>query len=284
MILSPTRQSLLESLGPVRDAGLRLGLVPTMGSLHEGHLSLVDLAREQSDFLAVSIFVNPLQFAPGEDLAQYPRDLARDLRLLRERGVDLVFSPSVEEMYPDGDPQVVVDPGAMGRVLCGKYRPDHFQGVLTVVARLFGLVRPQVAVFGQKDFQQAVLIRRMVRDLEMGVEVVLGPIAREPDGLALSSRNVFLSREERSQANGLRRSLLSVQAAFEGGIRSGPELEKILFEAMKGYPLLSMQYGEVVHPESLASQETATPGSVVAVAVHCGLTRLIDNHALVEEG
>jgi pantoate--beta-alanine ligase len=251
-----------------------------MGYLHNGHLSLVDLAREQSDFLAVSIFVNPLQFGPGEDLDRYPRDLDRDLSLLEKRGVDLVFSPSTEEMYPQGEPQVVVDPGPMAQRLCGRYRPGHFRGVLTVVARLLGLFGPQVAVFGRKDYQQAVLVRRMVQDLEMGVDVVLGPIVREEDGLALSSRNVFLSADQRAQAVGLWRCLQAVQRAFGGGNRSGADLRAVLASVIAEYPLLELQYGEIVEPDSLEPLERAVPGAVVAVAAHCGGTRLIDNHVL----
>jgi pantoate--beta-alanine ligase len=252
-----------------------------MGYLHEGHLSLVDLARGASDFLVASIFVNPLQFGPEEDLAQYPRDLDRDLALLEERDVDLVFHPPVEEMYPAGNPEVFVDPGPMGERLCGRYRPGHFRGVLTVVARLFGLLRPHVAAFGRKDFQQAVLIQRMVQDLEMGVEILLGPTVREEDGLALSSRNVFLSPEDRRDAAGLQRSLLEVQRAFEEGERSRRALLRLLGEGLKRYPRLSLQYGEVVDPRTLDALEVARSGSVVAVAAHCGSTRLIDNHQLM---
>lgn len=280
MILATTRKDLGDALASARKRGGRIGLVPTMGYLHEGHLSLVDLARERSDLLAVSIFVNPLQFGPTEDLDRYPRDLERDLPLLRGRGVDLVFCPSVGEMYPDGHPRIVVDPGPMGRRLCGRYRPGHFSGVLTVVARLFGLFRPRIVVFGQKDYQQATLIRRMVRDLEMDVDVLLGSIVREPDGLALSSRNVFLSPEERADAPGLRRGLLEVQRVFEGGTRARDALEVVLAEVVGDHDLLSLQYGEVVHPDSLEPVEMAVPGSVVAAAAHCGGTRLIDNHIL----
>jgi pantoate--beta-alanine ligase len=251
-----------------------------MGYLHEGHLSLVDLARERSEFLAVSIFVNPLQFGPGEDLDRYPRDLDRDLTLLRGRGADLVFSPSVEEMFPAGELQVGFDPGPMSQCLCGEYRPGHFGGVLTVVARLFALFRPQVALFGQKDYQQVVLIRRMVRELEMGVEVAMGPIVREEDGLALSSRNVFLSRDERADAAGLNRGLQEVQRAFDEGNRSGQKLRRVLVRELGRHPLLQLQYGEIVHPDSLEPLETVVPGAVVMVAVHCGRTRLIDNHIL----
>ncbi len=283
MILAATRSDLLEALSSVRERGLRLGLVPTMGFLHEGHLSLLDIARRETDFLAVSIFVNPLQFGPGEDLDRYPCDLGRDLSLLEERGVDLVFHPSRQEMYPWGDPVVMVDPGPLGRRLCGEFRPGHFRGVLTVVARLFNLFRPRVAVFGQKDYQQAVLIRRMVRDLDLDVEVRLGPIVREADGLAMSSRNVFLSLEERAHAGGIHRSLLRVQGAFEAGERSLGVLQRLLVRELETHDLLKLQYGEIVHPESLEPLDSVGPGAVVAVAVHCGKTRLIDNVVLSGE-
>lgn len=280
MILATTRQELREALAAARGAGQRVGLVPTMGSLHEGHLSLVDLARTRAEFLTASIFVNPLQFGVGEDLDRYPSDLERDVALLEARGVDLVFHPSAEEVYPGGDPEVTVDPGSMGRVLCGAFRPGHFQGVLTVVARLFGLFRPDVAAFGQKDFQQGVLIRRMVRDLEMEVEVLLGDIIREEDGLAMSSRNAFLTPSERADALGIRRGLLAVEGAFLAGITSADALRGILRDEMGRHPALAFQYGEVVHPERLEPVESASPGSVVAVAAHCGSTRLIDNQIL----
>lgn len=283
MIVAATRRDLREALASARGEGLRIGLVPTMGYLHEGHLSLVDLARGTSDFVAASIFVNPLQFGPHEDLNRYPRDVERDLALLRGKGVDLVFLPELQEMYPQGDPVVTVDPGPLGRRLCGGFRPGHFRGVLTVVARLFGLFRPQVAVFGQKDYQQAVLIRRMVRDLELQVEVQLGPIVREADGLAMSSRNVFLSPEERIHALGIHRSLLHVQDAFQAGERSTGALRDLLVREVEAYNLLELQYGEIVHPESLESLDAVLPGAVVAVAAHCGATRLIDNLVLKGE-
>ena len=280
MILAATRQELGQGLDPPRRAGLALGLVPTMGYLHQGHLSLVDLAREEVDFLSVSIFVNPLQFSAGEDLGHYPRDLEGDLALLEARGVDLVFHPSVEEMYPEGEPLVTVDPGPMGSLLCGAYRPGHFRGVLTVVARLFGLVRPSVAAFGRKDFQQAVLIERMVKDLEMGVELLLGAIVREEDGLAMSSRNVLLDAGERASAPALRRGLLAVNEAFGSGVESAESLKKLWHEKMKDHPLLETQYAEVVNPDTLAPIDAVVPGSVLAVAAHCGSTRLIDNQIL----
>ncbi len=280
MILVHTRTALREALARLRREGGTLGLVPTMGYLHEGHLSLVDLARKKAGRVAVSIFVNPLQFAPGEDLARYPRDLERDLALLEGRGTDLVFHPDGEEMYPGGEPLVTVDPGPMALGLCGASRPAHFRGVLTVVARLFGLFRPEAAVFGQKDYQQAVLIRRMARDLEMEVEVLLGPIVREGDGLALSSRNLYLGPEERKAAPGLYRALLAVQGAFDGGQRSRKALLGLLAAEVGRSPLLGLEYGEAVHPETLDPVDPVTPGTVVALAARCGGTRLLDNHIL----
>ena len=280
MILATTRQELREALAAAQEGGQRVGLVPTMGYLHEGHLSLVDLARARAEFLTVSIFVNPLQFGAGEGLNRYPSDLERDLALLEARGVDLVFHPSLEEMYPGGDPEVTVDPGSMGRVLCGAFRPGHFGGVLTVVARLFGLFRPDVAAFGRKDFQQGVLIRRMVRDLEMEVEVLLGEIIRAEDGLAMSSRNVFLTPSERADALGIRKGLLAVDRAFLAGTTSADALQRILMDEVERHPALAFQYGEVVHPERLEPVGSASPGDVLVVAAHCGSTRLIDNQIL----
>ncbi|HEX5871571.1 MAG TPA: pantoate--beta-alanine ligase, partial [Longimicrobium sp.] len=198
----------------VRAGGGTVALVPTMGYLHEGHMSLVDRAREQAGWVAVSIFVNPMQFGPKEDLARYPRDLERDLEMARARGVDLVFAPEVEEMYPHGEPQVSVVPGALAERMEGAIRPGHFRGVLTVVAKLFGIFQPDVAVFGQKDFQQAALIARMARDLDQGVRVEVAPIVREADGLAMSSRNVYLSGEERERARALSRGLERSRALF----------------------------------------------------------------------
>jgi pantoate--beta-alanine ligase len=280
VIVVETRSRLTEVLAAQRQTGHRLGLVPTMGYLHEGHLSLVDLARANSDVLAVSIFVNPLQFGPEEDLGRYPRDLERDLAALRAREVDLVFHPSVEEMYPAGAPRVTVDPGEMGRILCGAYRPGHFRGVLTVVARLFGLFAPRKAFFGQKDYQQLTLVRRMARDLELDVEVVAGKTVREEDGLALSSRNVFLTDEARKDAVGLFRGLSAVQEAHAQGERASEILRRILEEEIGSYPGLRLQYAEMVHPDTLEPVDPVAPGSVVAVAGFCGSTRLIDNWTL----
>lgn len=277
MIVARTRVDLAEALVHFRAGGETVGLVPTMGYLHEGHLSLVDHAAELVDAVAVSLFVNPLQFGPSEDLDAYPRDEARDLALLEARGTHLVFAPTVDEMYPSGESPVTVSPGPMGRWLCGPHRPGHFTGVLTVVAKLFGLLRPDVAVFGRKDFQQAVLIRRMSADLDLGVRVVASAIVREADGLALSSRNAYLSAEERAQAVGLIMGLRAAAAAYDGGERASGPLLEVLRAEVASRPLLKLQYAEVVDPGTLTSVAEANSGAVVALAAFCGTTRLIDN-------
>ncbi len=248
-----------------------------MGYLHEGHLSLVDRAGTLADHVVASIFVNPLQFSPSEDLSAYPRDEARDLERLEARGTEVVFAPSVDEMYPDGDPVVTVSAGAMGRRLCGAFRPGHFNGILTVVARLFGLVRPEVAVFGRKDLQQAVLVGHMVRDLELGVRVEIVPTVRETDGVAMSSRNAYLSADERGQAPGLRESLLAARQLVVRGERRSRMLLDEVRRRLGGFPLVELQYVEAVDPDTLESRDEAVPGTVVALAAFCGTTRLIDN-------
>ena len=282
MIVARTRAELARGLDSlqVRTSGRRLGFVPTMGYLHEGHLTLVDLACERADVVATSIFVNPLQFGPGEDLAAYPRDPHRDLALLEVRGTDLAFLPGVEEVYPGGPPRVTVDPGALGDRLCGAFRPGHFRGVLSVVAKLFGLVRPDLAVFGRKDFQQLTLIERMSRELELGVQIVPGPTVREPDGLAMSSRNSYLRPAERAAAPALARALGDAAARFERGERSAPALLAGVSEAVRAAALLELQYAEVVDPVSLDPVDPVEPGSVLALAAFCGRTRLIDNVTL----
>jgi pantoate--beta-alanine ligase len=274
-----TRSELTPALDEVRAAG-STALVPTMGYLHEGHLSLVDRAREVADSVAVSIFVNPLQFGPGEDLDRYPRDEARDLALLEARGVALAFCPAEDDMYPDGQPKVTVDPGVLGQRLCGAHRPGHFQGVLTVVAKLFGLVRPDMAVFGAKDFQQGVLVRRMVSDLDIGVRIVMAPTVREPDGLAMSSRNANLTSEQRNAALGLVRGLRAAEEAFRAGERSAETLLDRLRDEAGRHRGLALQYAEIVDPHTLERVGAAASGSVVAVAGYTGPTRLIDNLVL----
>lgn len=272
-----TRGELAGALAGIREGRRSVGLVPTMGFLHEGHLSLVDRAAALADRVAVSLFVNPLQFGPSEDLAAYPRDEARDLDLLRRRGVALVFAPSVAAMYPEGEPVVTVSPGALERRLCGAFRPGHFRGVLTVVAKLFGLMRPDVAVFGRKDFQQAVLVARMVRDLELGVRVETGPIVRESDGLAMSSRNVYLSPDERRQALGLHAGLSAAASRWAAGETRSERLLDEIRRAVVERPLLALQYAEAVDPATLEGRDVALSGTVLAIAAFCGTTRLIDN-------
>jgi pantoate--beta-alanine ligase len=272
-----TKAELRESAEAMRRAGERVALVPTMGALHPGHLSLVERAFERADRVVLSVFVNPLQFGPAEDLDRYPRDLERDLELARSTGVDLVFTPDPDEMYPGGTPEITVDPGVMGERLCGAFRPGHFRGVLTVVAKLFTLVHPDVAVFGEKDFQQLVLIRRMARDLDLGVEVDGAPIHREEDGLAMSSRNALLSADARSEAAAIPRALVRVLSRFDEGERRTDALAQAFREAIEARPTLRLQYAEIVDPETLEGVEQASEESVAAVAVFAGETRLIDN-------
>jgi pantoate--beta-alanine ligase len=253
-----------------------VGLVPTMGSLHEGHLALVDRARELTDFVVMSVFVNPTQFGPGEDFLRYPRDLAHDTELAEHRGVALLFAPEPIEVYPDDAPVVTVEPGTMGQRLCGLSRPGHFRGVLTVVAKLFGMAQPDVAVFGQKDYQQAALVRRMVRDLDMAVRVEVAPTVRDPDGLALSSRNEYLSAADRVRARSLSVGLFAAAEAFRAGETDAGRLKIRVRGIMRGADV-EPEYVELVDGGTLEPLDSATAGSVLAVAGRVGATRLIDN-------
>ena len=255
-----------------------VALVPTMGALHAGHGALLDRARREVGPAApvvVSVFVNPLQFAPGEDLDRYPRTLDADLEICAEHGVDVVFAPRVDEVYPGGDPQVTVSPGPLAEVLEGASRPTHFAGVLTVVAKLFGLVRPDVAVFGEKDYQQLALIRRMVADLCMGLEVVGGETVREPDGLALSSRNRFLGPEDRAQALALSRALFAARAAATGGAQAALAAAHAELDGATG---IDLDYLSLTAPD-LGPAPVSGPARLL-VAARVGSTRLIDNVAL----
>jgi pantoate--beta-alanine ligase len=278
MRLSRTREETRTWTSSCRVAGETIALVPTMGYLHDGHLSLIERAREEADRVVVSIFVNPLQFGPSEDFESYPRDLDRDLDLCDEAGAHHAFSPSVEEMYPRGEPWVNVTPVRGADRLCGASRPGHFAGVLTVVAKLFGIVRPDVAVFGQKDYQQLVLIRRMVEDLEMDVSVVGAPIVREPDGLAMSSRNTYLTPEERRRALALSGALQRCRDAFAKGERNVERFRGLLMEVER--PGVALEYGEIVHPDTLEPVDVVFEGAVCALAARVGKTRLIDNAIL----
>ncbi|MFI5314712.1 MAG: pantoate--beta-alanine ligase [Myxococcota bacterium] len=265
-----------------RGLGRRVALVPTMGALHEGHLSLVRVAYHHADRVVVSIFVNPTQFGPAEDFARYPRDLARDVELLRKVGADVVFAPPVEEIYPGGD-ATWVEVERLTSGLCGRSRPGHFRGVTTVVARLFNAARPHVAVFGEKDYQQLAVIRRMARDLAFGVEVIGGPIVREPDGLAMSSRNVFLSARARQQATALHAALHEARALVRGGVRDGAALCNEARQRIEKEPLAQIDYVELVDAETLEPLRQLRAPAVLALAVRFEGTRLIDNTLLEAE-
>jgi pantoate--beta-alanine ligase len=257
-----------------------VGLVPTMGALHAGHISLVDLSRGQCDLTIASIFVNPLQFGPNEDLAKYPRPLEDDLALLEKAGCDAVFLPSVEDLYPAGASTYVVEE-SVSLPLCGAFRPGHFRGVATIVLKLFNLVQPTRAFFGQKDAQQCAVIERMVRDLDVPVEVVRGAIIREADGLAMSSRNVYLSPEERRLAPLIRQSILAASDAYEAGKRDAARLTEIGRSLLEREPAFTVQYWEIRDPESLEPlQAIGNKGALIAVAAYLGKTRLIDNQLL----
>ncbi len=256
-----------------------VGFVPTMGYLHEGHISLARRARAECRSVVVSIFVNPTQFGPSEDLAKYPRDLERDLRLLEPVGVDLVWTPTPEAMYPPGF-QTWVEVEGLTRPLEGAARPGHFRGVTTVVAKLFNAVQPQVAYFGQKDAQQAAVIRRMTRDLDFPVEVVVCPTVREADGLAMSSRNAYLSAEERRAATVLFRALSAAKEAFEQGERDADRLRQIMTETVNAEPLAKLQYVSCADYDTLEELENVSGKSLLSMAVFIGKTRLIDNFVL----
>ena len=267
----------------VRRAGRRLGFVPTMGALHEGHLSLVRAARASCDVVAASIFVNPTQFGPNEDLAKYPRSFERDRELLEREGVELLFAPAVEEMYPTGGqecpptPVTWVTVEGLSDKLDGRSRPGHFRGVTTVVAKLFHVVEPDAAFFGQKDAAQVAIIRRMVRDLNLPVEIVVCPIVREADGLAMSSRNAYLDAEQRKRALVLHRSLMRVQQLAEAGERDAARLVAAGREEIAGESSVRLDYFEIVDPDTLDPVADVSGGALVAVAAFVGSTRLIDN-------
>jgi pantoate--beta-alanine ligase len=263
----------------LRRAGNRLGFVPTMGALHQGHLSLVQAARAASDVVAASIFVNPTQFGPNEDLAKYPRSFERDCELLEGAGVELLFAPAVEEMYPAGAVTWVTVEGLSDK-LDGRSRPGHFRGVTTVVAKLFHIVEPDAAFFGQKDAAQVAIIRRMVRDLNLPVEIVVCPIVREADGLAMSSRNAYLDPEQRRQALVLHRSLMRVQSLADSGERDPAKLAAAGRAELAAEAAVRLDYFEIVDHDTLDSVEDISAGALVAVAAFVGSTRLIDNLVL----
>lgn len=260
-----------------------LGFVPTMGALHSGHISLAKLSRERCQRTIVSIFVNPLQFGPKEDLAKYPRPLENDLSLLREAGVDAVFLPEAAELTPMGATTFVTEE-KVSQSLCGEFRPGHFRGVTTIVAKLFNLVQPEFAFFGQKDAQQCAVIERMVRDLDFPIEIVRGPTVREADGLAMSSRNAYLSVEERELAPLIHKSFQEVEKAIHAGVRDARALEIVGRNILENSGAFRVQYYELRHPSTLEKLETiGEGGSLITVAAYLGSTRLIDNCELLHQ-
>lgn len=264
-------------VGRWRKQGFRVGFVPTMGSLHEGHLSLLEEARRSADRIVVSIFVNPLQFGPGEDFERYPRTPAEDSRLLEDNGCDLLFHPSVREMYPEGGQSAtLVSVRTLSEILCGAYRPGHFDGVATVVARLFGIVQPEVAVFGEKDYQQLAIIRRMTTDLALPVDVVGAPTVRAPDGLAMSSRNRYLSAEERAVAPQLYATLQALATRLKAGEKAYPALESAGAQALLALGF-KPDYVSIRDARTLDHPAADCDEAVVLAAVRLGRARLIDN-------
>lgn len=264
----------------------RIGLVPTMGALHKGHLSLIKKAIAENDLVIVSIFVNPLQFSPTEDLGNYPRQLDLDLELCQKLGVDLIFAPNAQEMVADSDVEsltnkiAVVPPETMTQVLCGKYRPGHFTGVATIVTKLFQVIQPDTAYFGQKDAQQLAIIRRLVKDLNIPVQIFGCPIIRESSGLALSSRNQYLTESDKEQASQIYKSLQKAKKAFDQGQCQSEVLTKLVRQELSAYPGFKIQYVELVDPNSLKSLTSIKTAGLMAIAVHLGSTRLIDNIVL----
>jgi len=274
---------IIDSLEPmqhfsreIRRYGKRLGFVPTMGALHEGHLSLVRLARAQSDCVAASIFVNPLQFGPSEDFGKYPRTFERDRQLLEAEKVDVLFAPNVDAMYPAGA-VTTVEVREISDRLDGRSRPGHFKGVTTVVSKLFNIVQPDLAFFGQKDAAQVAIIRQMVRDLNLDVQIVVGPIIREPDGLAMSSRNAYLDPQQRQQALVLHRALMRMQFLVDRGGKNLDALVAAGKQVVAEEPAAKLDYLEIVDPDTLEPLAHLEPGALVAIAAWVGSTRLIDN-------
>ncbi|WP_059105190.1 pantoate--beta-alanine ligase [Shouchella shacheensis] len=280
MMIVRTRAELERALSSIREKGASIGLVPTMGALHEGHLSLIKKAKAENEFVAISIFVNPLQFAPEEDFDSYPRDFERDRVLAERAGCDLIFHPSVEEMYPSEPMQIVhVQKGA--GVLCGKSRPGHFDGVATVVLKLFGLFRPTRAYFGQKDAQQVAIITQLVREFYVPIEVVAAPTVREEDGLARSSRNVRLTPEERAEAPRLSQALQKAKRAVETGEQKRTSLVSIVEEELQQFRHGAIDYVEALSYPELHEQEELSGQAIIALAYQFSKVRLID-HILVE--
>jgi len=269
-------KNIREAVSRVRSRGFKVALVPTMGYLHDGHLSLVRIARRRADYVVVSIFINPTQFGPREDLVRYPRNMRQDRALLTKAGVDILFYPSVRALYPEGY-RTYVEVTGLSRVLCGSSRPGHFRGVATIVLKLFNIIKPDLAVFGRKDFQQSVIIRRMVRDLDVAVRIITGPTVREKSGLAMSSRNDYLTAVLRRDAAIIYQALLRVRTRFRKGETADPKSLTGMIKKMIGNRGGRVDYVSVVDPDRLASVKKAKRGDLIAVAAVFGKTRLIDN-------
>ena len=259
--------------------GKKVAFVPTMGYLHDGHLALMREGRKRGDVLVASIFINPTQFGPNEDLTQYPRDLNRDIQLAGSVGVDLVFAPEANQMY-EKHHQTVVELTALPKNLCGLSRPGHFTGVTTIVAKLFNIIKPRIAVFGEKDYQQLIIVKQMVQDLNMDINIVSVPTVREPDGLAMSSRNVYLSDEERLSALSLYASLGQAQAMVDKGVRNAPEIIAKTSAFIQSHPHTKKDYVVLCDPASLEDVDTVDNPTLMALAIRVGKTRLIDNIVL----
>jgi pantoate--beta-alanine ligase len=281
LVDSIARMSTLSRM--FRKEGKAIGFVPTMGYLHDGHLSLVRAARKHTDVVVMSVFVNPLQFGPKEDFERYPRDLKRDENLASSAGVDIIFCPSAKEMYPEGY-STYVNVEGLSETMCGSSRPGHFRGVATAVAKLFGIVRPDIAYFGQKDAQQAAIIRRMVRDLNMGIEIKVMPIVREKDGLAMSSRNTYLSESERSDAAVIHRSLAKAEELIASGERDAKRVVALIRAVLSEHPSVRTEYISIVGADDLDELDAISKDAIVAVAASVGRTRLIDNIVIRKGG
>jgi pantoate--beta-alanine ligase len=280
LLVAKSIEELKEALRPHWDRRESIGFVPTMGALHEGHLSLFRRARKENDYAVVSIFVNPIQFGPKEDYERYPRDFESDRKKAEKEGIDLIFYPTTEELYPTGyDTYVTVE--KLSKPLCGAVRPGHFRGVATVVLKLFNLIKPTRAYFGLKDYQQYLIVKRMVDDLHLDIEIVGCPTVREPDGLAMSSRNQYLSKEERKAATVLYRALQEAQRLFKEGEREAERLREAMTKVLESEPLVKkIDYVEVVHPETLEKVNRVKEGTILAIALWIGKARLIDHWEL----
>ena len=257
--------------------GKSVGLVPTMGALHEGHTSLIDYARSDNDIVVVSIFVNPTQFGPQEDLEKYPRDFEKDKNICEAHKVDAIFYPKPEDIYPEGF-KTYINVDELSEFYCGKFRPGHFRGVTTVCAILFNLVRPDKVYFGTKDFQQSIIVERMIKDLHLGCEMVRCPIIREPDGLALSSRNKYLSEDEHKKALIINKAIQHAKKMFAEGIKDAPEMQEIIERFFRKEPDIRVEYIAIVDPQTLQPETILKPESRILIAAYAGATRLIDNN------